>query len=171
MSDLGADKRQGPCREGEEPKPTMNGRGKSDPAIVAVKLANNAGKPVAEPMEPRAGAKGNADQQTTCRAQDRESVSHALERIREVARQKKTEKFTSLMHHVTADLLGAAFFKLKRDAAPGVDGLTWKAYEVGLEARLRDLHSQVHDGAYRALPSRRRYIPKADGRQRAAAIG
>ena len=126
MSDLGADKRQGPCREGEEPKPTMNGRGKSDPAIVAVKLANNAGKPVAEPMEPRAGAKGNADQQTTCRAQNRESVSHALERIREVARHKKKEKFTSLLHHVTIDLLRAAFVKLKRDAAPGVDGMTWK---------------------------------------------
>ena len=118
MSDLGADKRQGPCREGEEPKPTMKGRGKSDPAIVAVKLANNAGKLVAEPeSEPRAGAKGNADQQTTCRAQNRESVSHALERIREVARHKKKEKFTSLLHHVTIDLLRAAFVKLKRDAA------------------------------------------------------
>jgi group II intron reverse transcriptase/maturase len=121
-------------------------------------------------MEPRAGAKGNADQQSTCRAQDRESVSHALERIREVARQKKTEKFTSLMHHITTDLLGAAFFKLKRDAASGVDGLTWQAYEINLEARLRDLHSRVHGGAYRSLPSRRRYIPKADGRQRPLAV-
>jgi RNA-directed DNA polymerase len=74
------------------------------------------------------------------------------------------------MHHITTDLLGAAFFKLKRDAASGVDGLTWKAYEVSLEARLRDLHSRVHGGAYRALPSRRRYIPKADGRQRPLAV-
>ena len=170
MSDLGADKRQGPCREGEEPKPTMNGRGKSDPAIVAVKLANNAGKLVAEPMEPRAGAKGNADQQTTCRAQNRESVSHALERIREVARHKKKEKFTSLLHHVTIDLLRAAFVKLKRDAAPGVDGMTWEAYEIDREARLRDLHSWVQSGTYRALPSRRRFIPKADGRQRPLAV-
>ena len=148
----------------------MNGRGKSDPAIVAAKSTNNAGQLAAEPMEPRAGTKGNADQQTTCRAQDRESVPHALERIREVARQKKAEKFTSLMHHITTDLLGAAFFKLKRDAASGVDGLTWKAYEVSLEARLRDLHSRVHGGAYRALPSRRRYIPKADGRPRPLAV-
>jgi hypothetical protein len=83
----------------------MNGRGKSDPAIVAAKSTNNAGQPAAEPMEPRAGAKGNADQQTTRRAQDRGSVSHALERIREVARQKKTERFTSLMHHVATHLL------------------------------------------------------------------
>jgi RNA-directed DNA polymerase len=170
MSDLGANNCQGPCREGEEPKPTMNGRGKSDPAIVAVKLANNAGKPVAEPMEPRVGAKGNADRQTTCRAQNRESVSHALERIREVARHKKKEKFTSLLHHVTIDLLRAAFVKLKRDAAPGVDGMTWEAYEIDREARLRDLHSRAHGGTYRALPSRRRFIPKADGRQRPLAV-
>ena len=121
-------------------------------------------------MEPRAGAKGNADQQTTCRAQNRESVSHALERIREVARHKKKEKFTSLLHHVTIDLLRAAFVKLKRDAAPGVDGMTWEAYEIDREARLRDLHSRVHSGRYRALPSRRRFIPKADGRQRPLAV-
>jgi hypothetical protein len=103
----------------------MHGHGKSDPAIVAAKLANNAGQPAAESMEPRARAEGNAGQQTTCRAQNRESVSHALERIREVARHKKKEKFTSLLHHVTIDLLRTAFFKLKRDAAPGVDGMTW----------------------------------------------
>ena len=140
----------------------------SDP--TAGKSANNAGKPVAEPMEPRAGAKGNADQQITCRAQNRESVSHALERIREVARHKKKESFTSLLHHVTIDLLRAAFVKLKRDAAPGVDGMTWDAYEIDREARLRDLHSRVHGGTYRALPSRRRFIPKADGRQRPLAV-
>jgi RNA-directed DNA polymerase len=148
----------------------MNRPGKSDPAIVAAKLTNNAGQPAAESMEPRAGAKGNADQQTTCRAQNRESVSHALERIREVARHKKKEKFTSLLHHITIDLLRAAFFKLTRDASPGVDGMTWESYEAGLEARLRDLHSRVHGGTYRALPSRRRYIPKADGRQRPLAV-
>jgi hypothetical protein len=127
----------------------MNGRGKSDPAIVAVKSANKIGNPTAEPMEPRAGAKGNVDQQTTCRAQNRESVSHALERIREVARLKKKERFTSLLHHITVDLLRAAFFKLKRDAAPGVDGVTWESYESDLEARLRDLHTRVHGGTYR----------------------
>lgn len=148
----------------------MNGRGKSDPVIVAAKSANKAESPAAEPMEPRTGAKGNADQQTTCRAQNRESMSHALERIREVARLKKKERFTSLLHHITVDFLRAAFFKLKRDAAPGVDGVTWESYEADLEVRLRDLHSRVHSGTYRALPSRRRYIPKADGRQRPLAI-
>ena len=146
MSDLGANNRQGPCREGEEPKPTMNGRGKSDPAIVAVKLANNAGKPVAESMEPRAGAEGNADQQTTCRAQNRESVSHALERIREVARHKKKEKFTSLLHHVVPEMLRTAVYALKRDAAPGVDGMTWDTYEQGLDRRIETLHARVQSG-------------------------
>ncbi len=148
----------------------MNGDGKSDLAIVAAKLANNTGRPVAELVEPRAGAKGNAVQQTTHRAQNRASVSRALERIRDVARHKKKEKFTSLLHHVDVDLLRASFSALKRKAAPGVDRLTWHNYEADLDRRLGDLHRQVQGGAYRALPSRRQYIPKADGRQRPLAI-
>jgi group II intron reverse transcriptase/maturase len=88
-----------------------------------------------------------------------------LERVRERARQEKKERFTALLHHVSVDLLRAAFFLLKRDAAPGVDGLTWPEYEQSLEVNLVDLHARVHRGAYRALPSRRTYIPKGQGRR------
>ena len=148
----------------------MYGRGKSDSAIVAEKLVNKAGRLAAEPGERRAEAKGNADQQTTCRAQNRESVSQALGRIRQAARQRKKERFTSLLHHISIDLLRLAFFELKRNAAPGVDGLTWQDYEADLDRNIEDLHDRVHSGAYRAQPSRRLYIPKPDGRQRPIAI-
>src|SRR6266550_7737500 len=148
----------------------MHGRGKSDSAIVAVKPANKAEQSAAEPVEPRAEAKGKAGQHSTCRAQSRESVSQGLERIRKVAKEKKTERFTSLLHHISIDLLGEAFGELKQDAAPGVDGLTCAAYEADFEHNLEDLHSRVHRGAYRAMPSRRVYIPKPDGRQRPLAI-
>jgi RNA-directed DNA polymerase len=148
----------------------MNGRGKSDSVVVAEKPANNVEPSTAELGEPRAETKGNVGQQSTCRAQDRESVSQALDRIRQVARQRKKERFTSLHHHINADLLRMAFFALKRDAAAGVDGLMWKDYEADLERKLKDLHARVQRGAYRALPSRRQYIPKADGRQRPLAI-
>src|SRR3954468_23696866 len=158
----------------------MNGPEKSDPAIVAMKPTNKAGQPAAErsaaepnaaePVERRAGTKGNADQQSTHRAQSRASVSQALERIRKVARERKQEKFTALLHHISIDLLSEAFFELKKDAAPGVDGLTWRTYEADLDRNLTDLHERVHRGAYRALPSRRRYILKADGKQRPLAI-
>ena len=104
---------------------------------------------------------GNANQQSTHRTQGRERVSQALERVRQAARQRKKEKFTALLHHVSVDLLGMGFFALKRDAAPGVDGLTWRTYEADLDRNLTDLHERVHRGAYRALPSRRTYIPKA----------
>src|SRR6266550_9585903 len=148
----------------------MNGRGKSDSAIVAGKPTNKAGQPAAESAEPSAEAEGNASQQSTRRAQDRESVSQALERIRQVARQRKKERFASLFHHISVELLRMAFFALKRDAAPGVDGLTWPDYEADLDRKIEDLHARVHRGAYRALPSRRHYIPKADGQQRPLAI-
>src|SRR3989449_9689093 len=148
----------------------MNGRGKSDSAIVAGKPTNKAGQPAAESVEPSAEAEGNASQQSTRRAQDRESVSQALERIRQVARQRKEERFTSLFHYLSVELLRLAFFALKRDAAPGVDGLTWQDYEADLDRRIEDLHARVQRGAYRALPSRRQYIPKADGQQRPLAV-
>src|SRR5271166_333004 len=150
----------------------MHGYEKSDPVIVAVKPANKAeaaleqsrAEPTAaEPVEPRAGTEGNADQQSTCRTQSRVSVSQALERIRKVAKQRKKEKFTALFHHISIDLLEEAFYELKENAAPGVDRLTWKDYEVELERNLEDLHDRVQRGAYRALPSRRVYIPKPDG--------
>jgi RNA-directed DNA polymerase len=157
----------------------MNGHEKSDPAIVAMKLTNKAepsversagGPYAAESVEQRAGTKGNAGQQSTRRTQSRESVSQALERIRKVARERKKERFTALLHHINIDLLEEAFFELKANAAPGVDRLTWKDYEADLECNLEDLHGRVQRGAYRALPSRRVYIPKPDGRQRPLAV-
>ena len=148
----------------------MQGYEKSDSVIVAVKSANKAGQPAAEPMEPRAEAEGNAGQQSTRRAQDRESVSQALDRIRQAARTRKKEQFTALFHHLSVPMLRTAFFALKREAAPGVDGLTWQDYEADLDRRIEDLHARVQRGAYRALPSRRRYIPKPDGRQRPLAV-
>src|SRR6478752_166260 len=101
----------------------MHGREKSDPAIVAVKPANKAANPAVEQsaVEPRAGTKGNADQQSTCRAQSRVSVSQALDRIRKVAKERKKEKLTALFHHIRIDLLEEAFYELKENAAPGVD--------------------------------------------------
>src|SRR5881227_304967 len=143
---------------------------KSDPAIVAVKPTNKAGQPAAELAEPRAGTEGNVRQQSTGRAQYRGTVSQALERIRQAARQRKKEKFTALFHHVSIDHLEEAFSELKENAAPGVDGLACKDYEQHLERNLEDLHARVHRGAYRALPSRRVYIPKPDGRQRPIAV-
>ena len=97
-------------------------------------------------------------------------MSQALERIRKAAKERKKEKFTALFHHISVELLGDAFYELKEDAAPGVDRLTWEDYEVELERKLEDLHDRVQRGAYRALPSRRVYIPKPDGRQRPLAV-
>jgi RNA-directed DNA polymerase len=158
----------------------MHGCGKSDSVIVAVKPANNAeplyaeqtarASNTAESVERRAETKGNADQQSTYRAQSRISVSQALERIRTVARKRKKERFTALFHHISIDLLEEAFFELKEGAAPGVDRLTWTDYEADLGRKLEDLHGRVQRGAYRALPSRRVYIPKPDGRQRPLAV-
>src|SRR3954469_23152103 len=148
----------------------MHGREKSDLAIGAAKPANNDGRPSAELVERRAGAEGNAGQDRTRRAQDRASVSQGLDRVRHVARQRKKERFTALLHHVTPNRLRTAFFALKRQAAPGVDGLTWQAYEADLDRRIEGLHERVHRGTYRALPARRGVIPKADGSQRPLAI-
>src|SRR5713226_6106834 len=158
----------------------MHGHEKSDPAIVAVKPANKVAHPAAEqsaaepataePVEPRAGTKGNAGQQTMPWAQSQTSMPHALERIREVARERKKDKFISLFHHISVDLLEDVFYELNVDAAPGVDRLMWKDYEADLERNLEDLHNRVQSGAYRARPSRRVYIPKPDGRQRPLAV-
>lgn len=148
----------------------VNGQEKSDPVVVAGKPTNKAGQPAAERAEPRPGTKENAEQQSTHRAQDRVHVSQALDRVRQAARQRKKERFTALLHHVSVDALRIAFNALKRRAAPGVDGVTWQGYEAELEPRLQDLHDRVHRGAYRPQPSRRTYIPKADGKQRPLAI-
>jgi RNA-directed DNA polymerase len=143
---------------------------KSDSGIVAAKPTNKAGQPAAELVEPRPGTKGNAEQQHMHRTQSRARMSQSLDRVRKAARLRKKEKFTALFHHINVDTLRPAFYALKRKAAPGVDGMTWQDYEADLEPRLRDLHERVHRGAYRPQPSRRTYIPKADGKQRPLAI-
>jgi RNA-directed DNA polymerase len=148
----------------------MYGCEKSDSVIVVGKSPNKTGQLAAEAMERRTEAKENAKQQSMRRAQNRESVKQALDRIRSAARQRKKERFTTLFHHITIDMLRLSFLALKRDAAAGVDGVTWQEYETDLEPKLTDLHARVHRGAYRAQPSRRRYIPKADGRQRPLAV-
>ena len=148
----------------------MNGREKSDPVVVATKPANKAGRLAAEWVEPRAGTEGNAIRQSTHRTQMRARVSQALERVRQAAKVRKKERFTALLHHVNPDLLQLSFYALKRNAAPGVDGVTWANYGQDLEENLQVLHRRVHSGAYRASPSRRVYIPKADGRQRPLGI-
>jgi group II intron reverse transcriptase/maturase len=146
------------------------GHEKSDFGIVAVKPMNKAGRPVAESVEPRPGTKGNAEQRNMHRTQGRQRMSQSLDRVRKAARLRKKDRFTALFHHVNVDALRTAFYALKRKAAPGVDGVTWQDYEIDLEPRLRDLHERVHRGTYRPQPSRRTFIPKADGKQRPLAI-
>ena len=136
-------------------KPMVHGIKKSDEAGVPLKAANKGAQAPAEPPEGRASAKGNSRDQSTYRTQGRESVSQAVERIRQAATRKPQEKLTALLHHITTDALRCAFFDLKQTASAGVDGLVWKAYADGLDERLLDLHGRVHSGAYRALPSRR----------------
>jgi group II intron reverse transcriptase/maturase len=128
--------------------------------------SNKDRKSLAESEEERPLIKENAHQPNTHPTQSEERVSQGLARVRKAAREHKEMKFTALLHHLTVDLLRESFYSLKRKAAPGVDGVTWQEYETGVEDRLVDLHSRVHRGAYRAMPSRRVYIEKADGRQR-----
>lgn len=149
----------------------MNGRGKSDGLIVPEKPPNKARTDrAAEAVEGRGPAKGNSAQRNALRTQGRAGAPSALDRVREVARRDKKVRFTALLHHVNVERLRKAYFSLKRDAAPGVDGMTWRRYGEDLERNLRDLCDRVHRGAYRAKPSRRAYIPKADGRQRPLGI-
>ena len=149
----------------------MNDRGKSDSRVVPVKRANNTGRPVAEPVEERRLAKGNTDQQNASRTLSRDvDASSGLERVRQAARKDRNARFTALLHHVTVDRLRRAYRAINPKAATGVDGVTWGAYGQDLEANLQDLHARVHRGAYRAKPSRRAYIAKADGRARPLGI-
>jgi RNA-directed DNA polymerase len=149
----------------------MHGDGKSDGCIVPQKPPNQDGLPTsAEGVEGRQPTEGNTLPQAPCRTQSRVDGLSGLQRVREAARKDKRARFTALLHHVTVDLLRDSFFALKRQAAPGVDGLTWPEYEDGLDDRLVDLHRRVHTGTYRARPSKRAYIPKPDGRKRPLGI-
>ena len=148
----------------------MNGTEQSDSPIIPRKSANKAARAAAEPMEGSGGTKRNAGLQSSVRTQSREAVSQAQDRIREAVTRNRKERLTALLHHVSTDCLRWAFYNLKKRAAPGVDEVTWDQYAENLEANLVDLHARVHAGTYRALPSRRKYIPKADGRQRPLGI-
>jgi RNA-directed DNA polymerase len=145
----------------------MNERRKSDRPVVPGKPPNNAAHAVAEEVEGRGLAKGNPDEQNAPRTQSRTSAPSALERVRQVARKDRKAKFTALLHHIyDLNTLRTAYFSLKKEAAPGVDGETWRHYGQALEENLQDLSERLQRGAYRAKPVRRVYIPKADGRQR-----
>jgi group II intron reverse transcriptase/maturase len=135
-----------------------------------MKPANKAEQLAAERVERRAEAEGNRVEPRTHRTPSRESVFQGLDRVRQAAKVRKKERFTALLHHVNVDLLRDAYFWLTRNAAPGVDGVTWQEYAQDLEANLVNLHARIHRGAYRALPSRRKYIAKPDGRQRPLGI-
>jgi group II intron reverse transcriptase/maturase len=148
----------------------MHDHEKSDSVVVAKKPTNNADGPAAESAERRTETKGKAIASTTRRTPSRESVSPGLDRLRQRAREHRNEKFSTLLHHIDVELLSKAYHWLKRDAAAGVDGVTWQTYGVDLQAKLVDLHGRVHRGAYRAQPSRRRMIPKPDGRERPLGI-
>jgi len=148
----------------------MNERGKSDSPVVPAKPSNNAASAVAEVVEERGLAEGNAASTTRPGRSAGSGVPSALDRVREAARGDKGARFTALLHHVDVDRLRASYRAIRPQAAPGVDGVTWRAYGQDLEAKLRDLHARVHSGRYRAKPSRRAYIPKADGRLRPLGI-
>jgi RNA-directed DNA polymerase len=145
----------------------MNERGKSDRPVVPVKSSNKAVQTAAEGMEGRGLTKGNPQQQNASRTQSRSNAPSALERIRQAASKDKEMRFTALFHHIYAPAaLRTAYLCLKREAAPGVDGETWRHYGEALEDNLQDLSHRLKQGAYRAKPVRRVYIPKADGRLR-----
>ena len=141
----------------------MHDAQQSDAAIVAMKAANKGARAPAEPLERRAAAEKNPRSTGTVRTQSRGAVSPGAERIRQFAKENPGERLTALLHHITPEALRDAYLALKRDAAPGVDGMTWREYGDGLDERLLDLHGRVHRGAYRATPVRRVEIPKPDG--------
>jgi RNA-directed DNA polymerase len=144
-----------------------NGRGKSDRSVVPESAPNKAGAPAAEGKEGRGLAKGNSRESNTPRAQNRTGVQQRLERVRQAATRDRSLQFTTLLHHVyDLDTLREAYFGLRRDAAPGVDGETWRHYGLDLERNLQDLSERLQRGAYRAKPVRRAFIPKPDGRER-----
>src|SRR6202166_567648 len=144
-----------------------NGPGKSDRPTVPEKSSNNAGQPAAEGMEGRGLAKGNLPQQNASRTPSREDALSALERVRQAAKKNKKLRFTALLHHIyDPERLREAYFCLKKEAAPGVDGETWRHYGETLEDNLQNLSHRLKRGAYRAKPVRRVYIDKNDGRKR-----
>jgi group II intron reverse transcriptase/maturase len=160
----------GRLEKGMSSKSSMHVDGESDGRIVPTKGSNKDGQPSAESPEGRRPTKENIEQLTPPRTQSRTGESRGLLGVREVARKDKRTQFTALLHHVTITRLQDSFYALKREAAPGVDGTTWHEYETDLVARVTSLHGRLHQGTYRAQPSKRAYIPKADGRRRPLGI-
>ena len=146
--------------------PSARATGESDGNVVPEKAANKGQQRPAELLEGRKPTKGNPRKQAIGRVQDRETVSSQLERVRQRAESDKTSDFVNLYHLLKVPLLREAFYALKRDASPGLDGVNWYMYERKLEKRLPELQDELHRGAYRATPAKRTYIAKADGRQR-----
>jgi RNA-directed DNA polymerase len=145
----------------------MNGQGKSARFVVSPNPPNNTAEPVAEVGERRERPKGNSPERNASRTQRRVDAPTALERVRQAAKRDRKQRFTALLHHVYDPIrLRAAYDALKRDAAPGVDGETWRHYGERLDDHLQGLSERLKRGAYRAQPVRRAYIPKTDGRQR-----
>jgi group II intron reverse transcriptase/maturase len=151
-------------------KTQMNGGGESYSGVVPAKQPNEGQGGRKEVVEGRPLTKENMEEPNSCRTPNRESEPSGLDRVRQAAKRDKKARFTALLHHVDIDLLRSSYFRLKRKAAAGVDGVTWEEYGEALEVRLADLHGRIHRGAYRAKPSRRVWIPKADGRQRPLGI-
>lgn len=146
----------------------MYGYGQSDGPVVPANLLNSAN--AGEVGEGRGPAKGNTDSETASGLGAGIGLSSGLDRVRQVARRDRNARFTALLHHVDLGLLGRAYRELNPNAAPGVDRVTWQEYGIGLETRLGDLRERVQQGRYRAVPARRAYIPKADGRMRPLGI-
>src|ERR1035441_9593689 len=151
-------------------KAQRNGGGESYSGIVPAKRSNEGRGGPKETVEGRPLTKENMEEPNSYRTQRRESEPSGLDRVRQTARQDQGVRFTALLHHVSMDLLRSSYYSLKRQAAAGVDGMTWQEYGEDLEARLADLHGRIHSGGYRAKPSRRVWIPKTDGRQRPLGI-
>ena len=164
------DGQDGPRGEGQGRTPSMHDHGESDSPVVPAKSPNKPGSPGAEAVEERGLAKGNTASKTRPGRSAGTDAPSALERVRRAATLDKEARFTALLHHVDVDRLRAAYRALSPRAAAGVDGVTWQSYGQQLEEHLHDLHGRLQRGAYRAKPTRRAYIPKADGRLRPLGI-
>ncbi len=148
----------------------MHADEKSDEGVVPEKRPNNGRRLPAEAVEGRTSPEGNGGQTAAVRTQSRVAASNGLAGVRQAARQRKGVRFTALLHHITIELLERSYFALKRDSAPGIDGVTWQAYGENLAENLPDLHTRIHRGSYRARPGRRTFIPKPDGSKRPLSI-
>jgi RNA-directed DNA polymerase len=160
----------GPAHEGDRRTMSMHADEESDEGIVPMKRSNNGSLLPAEIVEGRASPKENGGQATAVRTPSRGAASSRLDGVRQAARQDKKVRFTALLHHITVDLLKQSYTALARDAAPGIDGVTWQAYGENLDTKLKALHDRIHKGSYRARPAKRTYIPKADGSKRPLSV-